>query len=92
MPELKEALKTFFKSHPLRMIGGIIEGLHEGFANELDEIGGPAKFLAGFVRASPVNVIVKVANGVSDQVGGAIGEGVGEAVETLSRIGGRSTR
>ena len=85
--EVKEALKTIFKGNPFRMIGSVIEGLHEGFANELDEIGGPAKFLAGFVRASPINVTVKVLNGVNDTVGNAVGEGVGEAIETISKLG-----
>jgi len=87
--EIKDALKTIFKGHPLRLIGGIVEGLHEGFANELDEIGGPAKFLAGFVKASPINVGVKIINSVNDTVGSAVGEGVGEAIETISRIGSK---
>jgi len=85
--EVKEAIKTVLKSHPLRGVGSIIEGLHEGVANELEEIGGPAKYGAAFLRASPLNIFAKTLNGVSDTVGDSIGEGVGQAIETISRVG-----
>ena len=85
--EIKEAIKTFLKLHPLREVGLVIEGLHEGAASELEQIGGPAKYLAGFVRASPINVSVKVLNGINDTVASAIGEGIGTAVETFEKLG-----
>ena len=92
MPELKEAIKTFLKLHPLREVGLIIEGLHEGTASELEQIGGPAKYIAAAVRAAPLNIVVKVANGISDTVASALGEGIGSAVEVFERLGERGER
>ena len=90
--EIKEAIKTFLKLHPARDIGLVIEGLHEGAAGELEQIGGPAKYLAAMVRAAPLNIAVKVVNGISDTVASALGEGIGTAVEVFERLGERGER